>query len=474
MVLQNETNNGALIFVRSNVELDVQDQSQYFDYDLTKPLNAHNINICCDLNSIIGARAKVPLKLPYMNNVVVSGEETQVYIDNWDNRLTPTGNNTDANARNELRAQLFDHTQPENSAANSGAAVLIKLRTPSTSISGMEGFIKNKGQLDTHRTHIQAYDDLVSGGISSGSGVDWTTIPNKTIFDNVHYNNADGLITRPHLPTDKDTRSQYAAEGESIATMELMNDYLTSSKTVDTTSGNVYEEFNIAKRLDSQDTVLGQLEEAVISFFEAVNFTPEIANRAAVTNQSEQLFLRSWMDREVSNTAVKKFSIEAEKIRNLLFSGTQSDRHKYQTDPTTNILPDGTSVAEDLIRCVFDQDQVKTLAQQIQQSGRYTPLTGHGKVYISEANDGTGELSVGTGAAITQADYTANCQSITPNFRHGQGVAVIVKVKATVPGKAIQTGYFLVRVFQSRMSQDGTITAAHLGGIGSNAPNALP
>lgn len=340
----------------------------------------------------------------------------------------------------------------------------------------MEGFIKNQTLLSQHKTNIDNYDNLVSGGAFSGSGVDWSKVGPQGIFSLVHSTYAEGLITRLHSSTDLDTLHSSVPEGVSIATEELMNDYLTSSKTVNAPSGNVEEEFGFANRIYSQDTVLGQLEEAVISFFEAVNFTPEIPVGATVINQSEELFLRSWMSRVTTNTEVKKFSIEKDKIRNLLFSGTSADRAGYmQVAP--GAAADGTSTAEDLIRCVFDQDQMKTLAQQIQQAGRFTPLTGtvSSKVYTSEKNDGTDEVSV-AGGQILQPDYLANCQSITPRFRHGQGVAVIVNVKASVPNKPTQTGYFLVRVFQSlwKQGQYQTVPAALTAGIDSNAPNALP
>lgn len=467
MPLQPATNNGSLVFVASNVTLDVQDQSQYFDYDISRPLNAHNINICCDLNSIIGSRAPKPLRLPYTNSMLVSGDETKVYIDIWDSL---SGNDTDAVARNQLRTQLFDHSQIENSASNSGAAVLIKLRTSSTTVSGMEGFYMNKTQLSVHDSNISVFEDLVSGGIYTTSGVDWTVTGNQTIFNSVTGNSVLGLITRKFVPDALDTRDEVnVPEGTAIATTELMNDYLTSTKTVDCPSGNVYEEFGVPGRLYSQDTVLGQLDEALISFFEAVNYIPEIPTTAQVTNASEELFLRSWMTRDNSNVAVKKFQIDKDRVRNLLSKATSLE---YQTDTTS-----GT--AEDLIRCVFDQDQMKSIAMLIQQSGRYEEFDPSTKSMVlprvyTHGTNVSSEVST-AGGEITQAEYVTKAKAITPSFRHGEGIAVIVPIKANVPkagatgGTEVQTGYFLVRVFQSYFTQDGTNVAARTGGIDSNA-----
>jgi len=368
---------------------------------------------------------------------------------------------------------LFDWNQAENSAANTGAAVKIKLHVSgvTSAISGMEGFIKSGSVLATHKSHIEAFDDVLASGML-GSGVNWTASGEKYAFEMVYGDAALGLITRRFVPADNDTRNSLVPEGETIATKELMNDYLTSSKTVDCSGKNVYEEFNVTGRLDSQDTVMGQLEEALIAFFEAVNYIPELTTTAgssvaaAITNVSEQLFLRSWMSRDEDSSAVKKFRMQPDRVKHLLYDGVST----YTQDVSHG------SVTDDLIRCVFDQDQLKALAQLIQQSGRFQELPGQKSAVYTDETDFTKILSVGSGQAVEQGDYDTQCKSIVPSFRHGEGIAVIVPVKATVPDQngnnqqTVQSGYFLVRVFQSFRSQDGNTFAAQIGGIASNAP----
>jgi hypothetical protein len=447
------SNNGSLLYVQSQVTLDAKNQGQYFDYDLTQPLNAHNINICCDLNNIIGydtisgSVAPGMLKLPYRrDDILVSGNKTDLYVDVWD----PSGNNSDMHARDQLRRQLFDHSQVYNSGAapNTGAAVRIKLRTSAQTSSpgfrvtypGMEGFYKTKADMIAIDQAISNFESEVSGAAYAGVGVNWTTSGSNHKFTQVTGSSVLGMMTQKFVPSSVDTPSATIGEGVTIATRELMNDYLTSDKVLNTISGNVEDEFGLDKRLDNQDTVLGQLEEAVISLFDAIGFKPE-HSAAKISTPSEELFLRSWMDRDTTNQATKKFQIEPDKIKRLLCA----DASGYNVDAVSG------NVSFDLIKCVFDQDQMKHLAQLIEQQGRYKEVFNSTNVYTSPTDE---TQKIGVADGIEQEEYNT-IKSRVPFFRHGQGIAVLVPVQATVPtgplttADKIENGVFLVRVFQS-------------------------
>jgi len=229
-----------------------------------------------------------------------------------------------------------------------------------------------------------------------------------------------------------------------ISTTRLFNEYLTDDGTI---SGTHVRNFQDGVNIDNSGangTLYGQLQEALISWFESANYKD--ASSATPTNlvdPREHDILRSWMNRSyIDNRHLAKMSKDA--IYRLLAKENNSSPGELDL-----------SGQNTLMYCCFDAEQVKQIYSTIEFTGRVRSMDAMSAGFTTDvggsAIPANGVIKDTSGQPVTVVD-DAGVQIRAPRhcvaLRHGEGFAIVVPAKTRLRSGTTSEANLVVRVFQ--------------------------
>jgi len=250
---------------------------------------------------------------------------------------------------------------------------------------------------------------------------------------------------------------KYDDQGGMISTNNLFNEYLSDDGTLG--GKHIFDQADgVSRNSVLQGTLFGQVQEALINWFEAANYkdaraaaiTPSVASEV---DPEQYDILRSWMDRSanVRNRHLAKFSEEATK-RLISVEGSETGSLQF-TDQNT------------LMYCCFDAEQVKQIFSTVEATGRIrsytsgnevdtltdTPLlTSPGEIYVQDGVDGGSiPLLEGSNELKTEDNTSIQIPRHLVALRHGEGFAIVVPAKTRLRSGTISEANLVVRLFQS-------------------------
>lgn len=228
-----------------------------------------------------------------------------------------------------------------------------------------------------------------------------------------------------------------------VATKSLFNEYLTDDglNTGNDTPADIVNSGAIG-------TMYGQVQEALISWFEAANYKDfTLAAAGDDVDPRKHDILRSWMNRgRIDQRHLAKMnSATIEKL-------IATDNGSGKVDETD---------ANTLAYCCFDADQIKQIFSTVEMTGRVRTEY-QGTPFVA------GTLKDDTGADLPAAPSNGFADSLgTAIFvkghdgldkpvprhkvalRHGEGFAIVVPAKTQLRSGTISEANLMVRIFQS-------------------------
>jgi hypothetical protein len=246
----------------------------------------------------------------------------------------------------------------------------------------------------------------------------------------------------------------YDESGGMVSTVNLFNEYLTDDGTVG--GDHLSSQADGANRDDQlQGTLFGQVQEALINWFEAANYKD--ASSASIVDPEQHDILRSWMSRasNVRNRHLAKFSEEATKRLISVESSTPEELD--------------LSGQNTLMYCCFDAEQVKQIFSTVEATGRIREDVS-GSTHLAYSNEIAhaapaysitepnmvlaGEIKDDSGNDVLQSEVKKEDGSIVPiprhfvAMRHGEGFAIIIPAKTRLRSGTISEANLVLRLFQ--------------------------
>jgi hypothetical protein len=229
-----------------------------------------------------------------------------------------------------------------------------------------------------------------------------------------------------------------------ISTTRLFNEYLSDDGTIEGKHVSQFEDGANIDNSGANGTLYGQLQEALISWFESANYKD--ASSAALSpmvDPREHDILRSWMTRSsIDNRHLAKMSKDA--IYRLL-----AKRDSLNPDQLD------LSGQNTLMYCCFDAEQVKQIYSTIEFTGRVRSMTSQSAGFTTDVggtaipadgviNDSSGQpVSV-----VNDAGGTIHAPRHCVALRHGEGFAIVVPAKTRLRSGTTSEANLVVRVFQ--------------------------
>lgn len=368
-----------LIQPQKQISLDIGLQSNYTDLPDIRG-DVYTISIVANLNAIFSS-IPVPHQWNYEDGI---GGSSSFEVDQWDNSSAPI---TSAAASLLVRNEFFNVSN-DTQGYITGQFWDTTLAPPA--------FVP-RCHNEMNISHVK--DPLVQAPIGN----------HVTATDYL------GVILEDHTDGSRIPAS---------SNPNLYNEYATTDGLLNSTVPNYVTQGTNQTDLGC---LVGQVQEALIHWFESANYTEGSAPGTTVDPRKFDI-LRFWVDRGSDPTLQHLAKMKKDSVKNLI-----AQTHEPIVGAPKEIDPSKTATLQ---HCCFDADQIKQLFSTVEFTGR---------VKVA----GTGipvDSSTGNPSAVAAVTLAAPRHVL--DLKHGEGFAIVVPATAKLRSSTTTTANLLVRVFQ--------------------------